>query len=111
MYVTVRRYEGVDEANVEQIIRVAEEGFADIISQAAGFMAFYAIDAGEGVVAAVSVFESRAGAEESDRMAAEFIAEKMAGLMPNAPQITAGEAAVYRGVEVGRVSLYWFNQW
>ena len=53
------------------------------------------VDAGDGVVATVSVFETREDAEESIRMAADWIRQNMASLLPNPPEITAGEVAAH----------------
>jgi hypothetical protein len=41
----------------------------------AGFVDYYAFDAGDGVVASVSVFEDRAGVEEAERRLAGWIEE------------------------------------
>ena len=38
-----------------------------------------------------SVFEDRAGAVESIKRAADFVRENLASLLPNPPQVTAGE--------------------
>ncbi|MFD7561312.1 hypothetical protein ACFV9E_43400, partial [Streptomyces sp. NPDC059835] len=56
-----------------------------------GFVAYYWIDAGGGVMVSTSVYEDRAGAEESVRRAAEFVRDNLASLLPNPPQVTAGE--------------------
>jgi hypothetical protein len=63
MYLTVRRYEGVTDPS--EVIRHVNEGFLPIISQVPGFVAYYFVDAGEGVVLSTSVFEHQSGAEES----------------------------------------------
>jgi hypothetical protein len=88
-YAAVRRYEGVVEP-VEAGRRVAE-GFVPIIEEIPGFVRYYWIDAGGGVMVSASVFEDQAGAEESTRRAASWVAENLAELLPNAPQVTAGE--------------------
>jgi hypothetical protein len=89
MYGTVRRYEGVTDA-AEAGRRVAE-GFVPLIKQIPGFVAYYWVDAGGGVMASTSVFEDRAGAEESTEKAADWVRENIASLLPNPPQVTAGE--------------------
>jgi hypothetical protein len=45
-------------------MRQANEGFIPIIKDADGFLAYYAVNAGAGEIATVSVFEDQAGAEE-----------------------------------------------
>jgi hypothetical protein len=44
----------------------------------------------------ISVFEHKAAEEESTFVAGEFVAEHLEPLMPNRPQITAGEVVVYK---------------
>ena len=90
MHVAIRRYQ-VEPGSVEEINRQVNEGFIPIIKDADGFLAYYVVDAGAGEVATVSVFEDQAGAEESIRMAADWIRQNLAALMPNPPEVTAGE--------------------
>jgi hypothetical protein len=92
MYVSVRRYQ-VDPSNVEEIVRRVEEGFVPIVSQAPGFIAYYAIDQGGGTIASINVFEDEAGAQESDRRAADWV-KTVASLIPNPPEVTAGTVRV-----------------
>ena len=91
VYATVRRYEGVTDP-VEAGRRVAE-GFVPLLRQVPGFVAYYWIDAGGGVMVSTSVYEDRAGAEESVAKAADFVREHLASLLPNPPQVTAGPVA------------------
>ncbi len=93
MHITVRRYEGVTDSR--EAVRRVEEGFLPIISTVPGFVAYYVIDAGEGVLASISIFESRDGAEESTREAAEWVRDNLASLMPNPPQVTSGEVVAH----------------
>ena len=94
MYVTVRRYEGVtDPKKVGQLV---DEGFVPIISEIPGFVAYYLADAGDGVIVSTSVFEDSSGEEQSNWRAGQFVAEHLAPLLPNPPQITAGEAVSHK---------------
>jgi hypothetical protein len=97
MYASVRRYE-TDPGSVDELMRRVEEGFVPIISKAPGFVAYYALDAGEGVVASITVFEDQAGAEESDRMAADWVKENVASLLPTPPEVTAGDVRVHKAM-------------
>ncbi len=94
MHVAIRRYQ-VEPGSVEEINRQVNEGFIPIIKDADGFLAYYVVNAGAGEVATVSVFEDQAGAEESIRMAANFVEENLASLLPNPPEITAGEVTTH----------------
>ncbi len=76
MYATVRRYEGVTDPG--EAGRQVEEAFLPIVSAIPGFVVYYWVDAGAGVMISASIFESRAGAEESNRRAAALVREKLA---------------------------------
>ena len=94
MYATVRRYEGV--TNPSEAARWKNEGFVSLISQIRGFVAYYWVDAGDGVMISTSVFKDQASAEESDRRAADYVQQNLVSLLPNPPQITAGEVVAYK---------------
>jgi hypothetical protein len=96
MHTSIRRYEGIAPASVEEIIKRAEAGFVPIVSGAAGFIGYYLVDAGNGVITTISVFETEAAAEESNKAAASWVKENLAALVPNPPQITAGEARIVK---------------
>jgi hypothetical protein len=89
MYVTVRRYEGVTDS--KKVAQLVDEGFVPIISEMPGFVAYYFVDAGDGVMVSTSVFEHKDAEEQSNFRAGEFVAEHLAPLLPNPPLITAGE--------------------
>ena len=92
MYVSVRRYT-MDPKSVNEVMRRIREEFVPIISKAPGFLNYHVLDAGNGVLASISMFENEAGAEESNRLAANW-AKTLASLLPNPPQITSGEVVV-----------------
>jgi hypothetical protein len=94
MYVAVRRYEGVTDP--QEAGRLVDEGFVPIISEMPGFVAYYWVDAGDGVMVSTSVFEHKAAEEESNWKAGEFVAQHLAPLLPNPPQITTGEVVAYK---------------
>ena len=59
-----------------------------------GFQAYYLLDTWDGGFATISVFEDRAGAEESPRAAAKWVAENIADWTPNSPTIVQGDVAI-----------------
>jgi hypothetical protein len=89
MYATVRRYEGVKDP--DEAARLVNEGFLQLISQIPGFIAYYWVNAGGGVMVSTSVFQDKGSAEESNKRAADYVRENLVTVLPNAPQITAGE--------------------
>ena len=94
MYVAVRRYEGVTDP--QKAGQLVDEGFVPIISEMPGFVAYYWVDAGDGVMVSTSVYEHKDAEEQSNFRAGEFVAEHLAPLMPNPPQVTTGEVVAYK---------------
>ena len=94
MYAVVRRYEGVSDP--QKVAKVAREGFVPIISEMPGFVAHYTVDAGDGVLVGISVFEHKDAEEQSTFRAGELVGEHLEHLLPNLPQVTAGEVVVYK---------------
>ena len=88
MWTAVRRYEGITDPG--EAGRLVQERFVPLIQGVPGFIAYYWVDAGNGVMASVSVFENQAGADESVRMAREWVRQNAATLIPNPPQVTEG---------------------
>jgi len=79
-----------------EVTRLVEEGFIPIISEIPGFVAYYWVDAGEGVMVSTSVFEHKDAEEQSNWRAGDFVAQHLAPLLPNPPQITAGEVVGHK---------------
>jgi hypothetical protein len=73
-----------------------DEGFVPLISQIPGFLAYYWVDAGSSMMVSTSIFEEQAGAEESNRRAADWTRQNIATLLPNPPQITVGEVVAHK---------------
>jgi hypothetical protein len=89
MYAVVRRYEGITDA--AEAGRQVKEEFIPLLREVSGFMAYYWVNAGGGVMVSTSVFEDQAGEEESTKRAADYVHAHLASLLPNPPQVTAGE--------------------
>jgi hypothetical protein len=88
MHTVIRRYQGVVDS--AEVARRAVEEFAPLLRERPGFQGYWAIDAGGGVLATITVFESEEAAADSTAAAATWVQENMANLVPNAPQVTAG---------------------
>ena len=102
MYAAIRQYQVAGSA--DEAIRGINEGFLPLIKGAPGFHAYYALDAGGGRLATVSVFEDQAGAEESIRMAADWTRQNMALLLPNPPEVLQGEVGAHEEASGGPLS-------
>lgn len=96
MYIAVRTYYIIPGAVDEWIQRV-QSGFVPIISQVPDFIAYYALQVRHDEAVTVSIFETQAGAEESVRQAAEWVAKHLASLNQGLPEITVGHVRVHCG--------------
>ena len=93
MYASIRRYV-VHPKSVEEIARRISEGFVPIIRKIPGFVAYYVVDAGNGIGISFSIFEDQAGAEQSAAAASDHIKENLASLFPNPLEIMDGQVIV-----------------
>jgi len=90
MYVAVRRYK-VKAGSMDELARRTQEGFVPLVSQVPGFVAYYGVESGNDSLFTVSVFQDQAGAEESNRRAADWVKQNIAEFLQGPPEITAGE--------------------
>jgi hypothetical protein len=101
MYATIRRYESVDQSRTSELIKKVDDELAPRLSKLPGFGGYHLIDAGNGVVSSVGFFETSAQADESTRVAADWLREeKLEMALPNAPKITGGEVVVHKTSEL-----------
>ena len=97
MHATVRRYEGVDQNRTEELTKKVEETLVPRLSNLAGFEGYYLIEAGNGVMSSIGLFDTSAQADESTRVAANWVREeKLETALPNPPKITDGEVVVHK---------------
>jgi hypothetical protein len=80
----------------QKVAQLVEEDYVPIIGEMPGFVAYYCVDAGDGVMVSTSVFEHKDAEEQSNFRAGQFVAENLAPLLPNPPQVTAGEVEAYK---------------
>ena len=99
MYAAIRRYH-TDPDSLDEIVRQVNEGFVPLISDMPGFVVYIAIDAGQGEFGTVSVFEDQDSAEESNRVAEEWVQQNLGELLPS-PDFAAGEVVAYKAKQTG----------
>lgn len=93
MYASIRKYRIGTEAVAALVVRV-EDGFVPIISKLPGFVSYMVVDAGNGVAASISIFDSAEAAEQSNSAAATWVRENLSDVITEPPEITAGEIAL-----------------
>jgi hypothetical protein len=88
MWAAMRRYEGItDDAEAGRLVG---ESFIPQLEHIPGFVAYYWIDAGDGVMASLSVFDDKDGVDKSVELARDWVRENAAELIPNPPKVTEG---------------------
>ena len=105
MHATVRRYEGVDAGRTDELTKKVGETLIPSLSKLPGFGGYYLIEAGNGVMTSVSFFDTSTQADESTRVASNWVqSEKLESALPNPPKITIGEVIAFNKDGVSPVS-------
>lgn len=95
MFTTIRQYSG-DPATMGEIAHEADEHFADELAGRPGFIAYELVDCGSGDLFTVTVFADRESAEDSNKLAADFVQERLSGVGLNRTAAHTGEVLVHR---------------
>ena len=94
MYGVIRRY-NVQEGMTHRMVKRVNESFAPLVSSLPGFISYYLINGGDGTVTAISIFDSRDHAEESNRVASEWVRDNIRAMVKTAPVIVGGEVGAH----------------
>lgn len=89
MFVTVHNYE-VGAGTQLDVARTAQ-GFLEGVRAIPGFRAYYMVDGGDHRIGSVSIFDTREGVEECDRLAGDFVRERLKGFRLSDVEITEGK--------------------
>jgi hypothetical protein len=87
MFAVIRHYH-FNPKDGGEIDRRIREDFVPIVKKAKGFVRYYWLDTGEGV--SVSVFKDEAGADESVRLAADYVQEHLSKFIIQKPEMIEG---------------------
>jgi hypothetical protein len=101
MHVTIRRYEGVDQNRTDELTKKVGESLMPRLSKLPGFSEYFLVEAGNGVMTSIGIFDTPTNASESTRVAAEWVREEsLDKALPNAPKITDGELIAHKSNSV-----------
>ena len=101
MHATIRRYEAIDQSRLNELVTKAESSLVPRLSELPGFNGYYLIDAGNGVVSSVGLFDTAEHAEESTRVASNWMRqERLETALPNPPRLTSGKVVVHKTREL-----------
>ena len=97
MHATIRRYDGIDQARTVELTRRIDEGLVPKLSKLEGFKGYYLIEAGDGVMSSLDLFERPEQSDESTKIASSWVRdEKLETAFPNPPKITTGTVVAHK---------------
>ena len=97
MHATIRRYESVDQNRESELTKKVNETLVPRLSKLPGFSGYYLIEAKDGIMTSVNLFDTSAQADESTRVSADWIREeKLEQALPNPPKVTLGEVVAFK---------------
>ena len=97
MHATIRRYEGVDQNRTVELTRKVNETLVPELSKLQGFKGYYLIEADNGVISSLGLFETPEQADESTKIAASWVRdERLETAFPNPPKITSGRVMTHK---------------
>jgi hypothetical protein len=97
MFATVRRYEGIDASNKDELMKKVSETLAPRLSKMPGFKSYFLIDTGNGVMSSIGLFDTSTQANESTRVASDWVRdEKLERILQSPPKVTGGEVIVHK---------------
>jgi hypothetical protein len=101
MFATIRRYEAIEQARTDELVKKADETLLPSLSELPGFNGYYLIEAGNGVMSSIGFFDTKEQADESTRIASNWVREqKLETALPNPPKITSGEVVLHKTREL-----------
>jgi hypothetical protein len=101
MYCTIRRYEAIDQSRASELVKKVDDTLVPRLSKLPGFNSYHLVEADNGVMSSIGFFETSAQADESTRVAANWVREeKLETALPNPPKTTSGEVVVHKTREL-----------
>lgn len=90
MYVTIRRYKNA--GALAEAMTAKKDEVMQLIKGVPGFVAYYATRDGD-TMTSVSIYDGKAGGEESTRRAGEWVRANVSSLPPS-PDVSGGEVFI-----------------
>ena len=97
MFCSVRQYRA-DPVHMDELMHRIDDEFCELIEREPGFVAYQALDCGDGVCMTITTFRDRKGAEESITTAAGFVRDRLSDIEIDRLDAVMGEAKVSRAI-------------
>ena len=96
MHATIRRFEGVDMTRMNEVAGKVNETLIPQLRELPGFTGYFLIEADNGVLSSLSLFEMPEQADKSTKLVKNWISDENLGrTLPNAPKITSGKVLAH----------------
>ena len=102
MFASIRKYSGAPQL-VDELVKKQDE-IKTVLQPLSGFHAYYLLKTSEGAIS-LTVCENKAGAEESNRVEATWLKDKLPTFATRAPEITAGEVRLHLNGQTRKVGV------
>jgi hypothetical protein len=99
VYVTIRKYAGKG-GLMDRLVQPVRDGLVPLLKRAAGFRGYCAFASEDGHVVSVSVFDDRGTAVHATDQVREWVASNLRDMLPDPPEVLAGEALLHKEAEV-----------
>jgi hypothetical protein len=94
MHVTIRKYAGKG-AIIDKLVPPVRDGLVPLLKSAPGFKGYCAFGSDDGHIVSVSVFDDQRSATRATEQARDWIASNLRDLLPDPPEVMAGEALLH----------------
>jgi hypothetical protein len=95
------RYDSIDQGRTDELVKKADETLLPSLSELPGFSGYSLIEAGDGVLSSISFFDTSEQADESTRVATNWVREQnLETALPNPPMVTSGEVVLHKTSEL-----------
>jgi heme-degrading monooxygenase HmoA len=99
VYVTIRKYAGKGGV-IDRLVPPVRDGLVPLLKRAPGFRGYCAFASEDGHVVSVSVFDDREAAVRATDQVREWVVSSLRDLLPDPPEVLAGEALLHKEAEV-----------
>ena len=94
MFAVIRHYH-FDKKDSAAIDKAVREDFVPLVKKARGFRRYYWLDTGNGEGASFGIFDDKAGADESVRIAADYVRDHLSKLLRQKPEVIEGHIVAH----------------
>ncbi len=102
MFASIRKYNAAP-LLVDELVKKHDD-LKSVLEPISGFHAYYLLKTSDGAVS-MTICENRTGAEDSNRVEATWLKDKLPTFATRAPEITTGEVRIQLNGQLAKVSV------